>query len=386
MSVSHFITGGLVHLSGNPIQVTLTAGFARNKHRLALKITCDHLLGSPFVDEIAPKNLVSVFDISGYVDQPVSYSFDYPATGVINPHDLLAFRVSLDIGEVWTDGNGDRQEQWMNLSENHQIRVIKGKLRPYELGILNDSGKNFYTEYINGGKFLSHLPDFQKVGPDQIPLLWYLSRWPGNHQATAHLTINTNLGQPKLTISRELVFYDITGLVDFAVQPRHWGFQAEAGEQVLSYEFWLSDSEGDISERRSFVVDNSYYEKSFLFYYVNPLSGVDCIRLTGQYSEGLKTESGIAYRPVPVLSGSRVAGQTTISGTSQRSWELNTGSRSKAEILALRDFLTARQCWMADPGNAEKLIPVTIETGDHRLFDSGEDIQHLDIKILEAHK
>jgi hypothetical protein len=75
-----------------------------------------------------------------------------------------------------------------------------------------------------------------------------------------------------------------------------------------------------------------------------------------------------------------------ISANSQRSWELNTGPKSSEEILALRDFLSSRQCWMVDPANGQKLIPVNIEPGDHKLFDFMEDIQNLDIKILEAHQ
>jgi len=54
MSVSHSITGGLVHLSGNPIQITLTADAVKTNHKLAVKVTCDALMGSPFVEEIAP--------------------------------------------------------------------------------------------------------------------------------------------------------------------------------------------------------------------------------------------------------------------------------------------------------------------------------------------
>ncbi|HAQ21728.1 MAG TPA: hypothetical protein DCR40_21235 [Prolixibacteraceae bacterium] len=388
MSVTHSITGGLVHLSGNPIQITLTADAVKANHKLAVKVTCDALLGSPFVEEIAPNrpNLQSVFDISGFIDQPVNYNFDFPAAGVANPHDLLAFHVTLDIGEVWTDLNGDRQVEWMGISGNNQIRVIKGKLRPYELGLLNDAGKSFFSEYITGGKFLTHLPNYQKVAPHQIPLLWYLSRWTENHAVTANFKVETDNKVGHIPMTQDFTLWEITGLVDFAVQPAHWGFQTDPGELIQSYEFWLSDVTGDISEHRTFLVDNEYYEKSFLFYYVNPLSGVDCIWLTGPYSEGLKTESEIAYRAVPVLSGSKVASQTTISENSQRSWELNTGPKSAGEILALRDFLSAKQCWMVDPANGQKLIPVNIDPGDHKLFDSGEDIQNLDIKILEAHK
>ncbi|MFY9150837.1 MAG: hypothetical protein WAO52_02395 [Prolixibacteraceae bacterium] len=385
MSVSHSITGGLVHLSGNPIQIILTANAARVNHKLALKITCAALMGSPFVEEIAPKNLVSVFDISGLIDQPVAYEFDYPGLGKVAAHQALAFMVTIDIGEVWTDSNGDRQLAWMGISTNNQLRIIKGKLRQYELGLLNDEGKNFNSEYIEGGKFLTHLPDKQVVSPNQIIKLWYLSRWTGNHVSNLNFTITTDLKIARIPITEEVILIG-NGLFEFSVNPSFIGYEVNPGENILSYTFWLSDSEGDISERRTFMVDNTWHEVQFFFYYVNPLSGIDCIRLTGQYTEGLKTESEIAYRSVPVLSGSKIASQTTVSSSSQRTWELNTGPKSRSEMLALRDFLTSRQCWMVDPDNTQKLIPVNIEAADHRLYAANEDIQNLDIKILEAHK
>jgi hypothetical protein len=394
MSVQHEITGGLVHLSGNPIQVRLSTfpdfDLGKLNRKLCVKVSCDNLMGSPFVEEIAPIingfSLDSVFDISGFIDQPVTYDFDFPSIGVVTAHPKLAFTVTIDIGEVWTDLSGNRQVQWNNLATNNTLTVIKGKLRPYELGILNDSGKSFASEYIEGGKFLTHLPNNQLVSPIQIVKLWYLSRWTGIHIAQWNLSIVTDLSIDHFFRSGEAILNPISGLLEFSINPYFIGFNFGPGENMVSYTFWLSDLEGDISERRTYIVDNTYYEKVFLFLYVNPLSGVDSIWLTGQYSEGLKTESEIAYRTVPVLSGSKVASQTTISSSSQRSWELNTGPKSQTEILALRDFLSAKQCWMVDPADSQKMIPVNIEAGDHKLFDSGEDIQNLDLKILEAHR
>ena len=393
--VTHSITGGLVHLSGNPIQIKLSSpisldNLGKLNRKLCIKVSCDALLGSPFVEEIAPIingfSLDSLFDISGFIDQPVSYDFDFPAIGVVTAHPKLAFTVTIDIGEVWTDLAGDRQVQWNNLASNNTLTVIKGKLRPYELGILNDSGKSFASEYIEGGKFLTHLPNLQVVSPTQIVKLWYLSRWNNIHNAQWNLSIATDLKVAHLPKSGECILNPISGLLEFSVNPAFIGFNIGPGENIVSYTFWLSDLDGYISERRTYIVDNNYYEKAFSFIYVNPLSGVDSIWLTGQYSEGLKTESEVAYRTVPVLSGSKVASQIAISSGSQRTWELNTGPKSQTEILALRDFLSAKQCWMVDPADSQKLIPVNIEPGDHKLFDSTEDIQNLDLKILEAHR
>ena len=386
MSVSHVTTGGLVHLSGNPIQITLTGSGALDNYKLALRINCAALMGAPFVEEIAPgENMKSVFDISGFVDQPAIYSFVYPFVGGANPHDALATDITFDIGEVWTDAQGERQTSWTTPAAN-QLKIIKGKLRPYELGILNDSGKSFYSEYIMGGKFLTHQPNFIKVKPNHIPMLWYLSRWTTDHPITTHLLVKTNDGVTNPEIINQHTLWEITGLMEFAVNPVFWGFNQAINTLIESYEFWISDSAGDVSEHRTFLVDNAWYENSFFFYYVNPLSGIDCIWLTGQHTEGIKTESEISYRTIPVLSGSKTASQTVISSSSQRTWEINSGPVNISQARAMRDFLSSKQCWLVDPADETKLIPVNVEPGDNTIFDSKEFIQSLEIKISEAHK
>jgi len=342
------------------------------------------LLGSPSVEEIAPKNLVSVFDISGLADYPAEYKFDYPATGAASPYDLLACRVTIDIGEVWTDAAGNRQQSWENISSNHQLRVMKGKLRQYELSVLNEASKSFASEYINGGKFLTHLPNYQRVAPNHIPRLWYLSRWTSNHAFTAHLRVTTADGIEHAEITQNFEFYDITGLVEFAFQPAFWNFNV-AGK-IEKYEFWLTDAAGDISERRTYIVDNDYFEESFTLYYVNPFSGIDMIWLTGQHSAGIKIESETAYRPVEAGSGTKVASLKTISASSQRTWEINTGPKTRSEMDALRDFLEAKECWLVDPQNENRLIPVVVENGEKTLYESAEDIHHLSVKLQEAHR
>lgn len=381
------IPGGSVQLSGNPIEigVTSSAGAVGDKtnYRIALKITCDALMGSPYVEEIAPdKDFKAVFDISGFVDQPMDYTFDYPVKGALGPYDARVFHVTIDSGEVYLDAEGERVVNWNGDLQGHEIRVIKGMLRPYELGLLNDIGKSFYTEYIQGGKFLTHQPNFQKVAPNHVPRLWYLSRWEENHPFQAHLKINTADKVAHLPVTQDFVFWDITGLVDFAFQPEFWG---RYYSNVESYEFWLSDASGDISEHRTYLIDRKYYEKSFTLYYFNPLGGLDLLWLTGEHTEGMTTEAEVAYRPVPFGSGSKVGSLSTISARGQRTWEINTGTKTREQLLAMRDFLEAKYRWMVDPDNNDRVIPVVIEAGDYSLYDSMKINQDFEVKIMEAH-
>ncbi|HET6558062.1 MAG TPA: hypothetical protein VFG54_12155 [Prolixibacteraceae bacterium] len=382
------IPGGSVQLSGNPIEIrvgtTAEAMEGKTNFRIALRINCAALMGAPYVEEIAPgADLTSVFDISGFVDQPVTQDFDYPVRGAVNPHDAQVFHLTIDTGEVYIDANGDRIPSWNGDLTGYEMRIVKGKLRSYELALLNEVGKSFFTEYIQGGKFLTRQPNFQKIAPHHIPRLWYLSRWADNHPFTAHLKINTADKVAHIPITQNHTLWSITGLVDFAFQPEFWGSYYD---NVESFEFWLTDANGDISDHRTYVVDHGYYEKSFTFYYFNPLSGLDLQWLTGEHTEGVKTESEIAYRPVPFGSGSKVGSLATISASGQRTWSINTGHKLREEMLGMRDFLEAKKLWMVDPDNYDRLIPVVIESGDFSLYDSMKDVQNFEIKILEAHR
>lgn len=63
------------------------------------------------------------------------------------------------------------------------------------------------------------------------------------------------------------------------------------------------------------------------------------------------------------------------------------GIKSRAERLAIRDFLEAKECWLQDPDDATKLIPVYTSSEDYSLNDTFDDnIQSLEITLTEAHK
>jgi hypothetical protein len=385
MSVTLQITGGLVLLSDNPIQVVLTCTVPHPNQRLALKITCPELIGSPFIEEIAPQNNHSVFDISGFFSQPIEPEFHFPVTGVVSGHSSLVFNASLDVGEIYTDDAGDRIVTWENSSSGNQIRVIKGKLRPHELGILNDQGKSFASEYINGGKFLTNIADDSVVGPAQIVKLWYLSRWTDDHQAVLKTRVFTSLKSAYLPISQELVLYSITGLVELSLNPVFQGFQPDPGELIEGFEVWLEDANGEISQRLRLVVDNNFYEQEFLLLYQNNFKAIESFRLTGQYSENLSTESEPAVRALPALTGSKTAGMILLSSSGKRSWTINTGYKSMKEMKMIRDVLESRYTWLIDPDNANQLLPVVIDSGEFELFTSEADIPNLSLTIREAY-
>lgn len=398
MAISWQINDGMIYLSGNPIEVKLnTTSIFGAGYKLCIELSCPALMGSPFVEEIAPDAAGNAtFEISGFADQPMDHEFQFPAIGVSVAHSALIFDVGIRVGCVYKDGNGNRVVSWNSADPVVTLRILKGKLRQQELNVLNEMDSNFQDEYISMGKFMTHLPNNQKVKPGQIQKLWFLA--PGTESIESHWHCLVKFYHCEIDhyqIDGDVTLYGIqktdlstTGLCEFNVEPAFMGIpEAITYEAITEFTFWLTDDlDADISERRRWIVDNDYHEESLEFLYLNSLSGIDPLWLTGSRVEGLKTESEAIYKPVPVGSGMKASSLKTVSSLGQRSWDMNTGHKTRQQMLALRDFLESRECWLIDPDDSTRLIPVNVVAGDFNLYDSMEDLHSLQIKIVEAHK
>lgn len=383
MAVTHSLPGGTDYLSGNPIEIVITASAAKDNHRTAVKVKCDELISVEQIDEREPIDLVSKHNLQGLLDEPLPVEFHFPVTGVASAHAALVLNVDLEIGEIWNDENGDRQESFTPISDS--LRVLDGKLFQHELAVLNEAGKSFASEYIEGGKFLTSQPNNQKVSIDQYVKLWYLSRWTGAHTVYLMTKITTWDKVGRLPISQEIVLYPTTGLLELSLNPIFQGFAPALRELITGYEVWLEDEAGDVSEHRTYVVDQRVRENQLFGFFRNKFSAVESFWFRGEKEEGLKTDIETAYTALPSGSGTKKASIKTVSNTGSRYIEVNTGVLKRTEMLGLRDFIQSKERWIIDPDNSTKLIPVYIEGGDFKLNDTRQDIQSIAFKLIEAH-
>jgi len=76
-----------INLSGNPVEVTISggtipAGATNYEYVLKVESTDGKLVGAPFKSANAPDtNMEAVFNIQGYIDQPVDKVFQWPVSG-----------------------------------------------------------------------------------------------------------------------------------------------------------------------------------------------------------------------------------------------------------------------------------------------------------------
>src|SRR5690554_3120571 len=139
MAISVTILGENVQLSGNPVEIECSGGSApagsRNYQILLKIISQDGKLEKfPKVDAITPDSAgKALFDISGYVDQPVKRKFQFPVSGVIQSYPTEAFNIQVQAGETWMDEDGVTQTTWGSVSEVFQI--LKGGSPPRQLAL-----------------------------------------------------------------------------------------------------------------------------------------------------------------------------------------------------------------------------------------------------------
>jgi len=383
---------GNVLLSGNPIWVdvggaSIPAG--ATDYKILLKITSDDgaLIGSPIIDAIAPVNGEASFDIQGRVDQAVDYDFEYPQINKLKAYDLLAFDITLEIGERYVDSNGDPQETWSGITESH--RVLSGGL---SRKITQDiAPSDFYDNFINAGKFLTWQPNNQKISPDQPVKLWYVL--PGQGQ-TPPTILHYNVHYPAWIVEKGFAVSMADGnLYELNLSPELWeveiifdmasvGGEGLVNAAYIEVYFTIGD-DVDASEKRRFYFNTNYYEENTFIHFKNSIGGVDCLWCTGKVTELTPTERKIASRPDKSgTTNHKRATQVVTSVTGQRKWEINKRFDTKEELLAFRDFVYSDQMWLIEDSY---IIPVYLEDKEQILAQISRNLDDISFTLLEAH-
>jgi hypothetical protein len=389
MALTLAVPSGDFHLSGNPLWVQVTGASAptgSSCYKILLKVTSvDGVLsGGPFVDGKAPVSGEAWFDVSGYVDQPVEIGFEWPLSGGLNPYPEQTLDITFAAGESYIDADDQLVENWYAPTGSHF--VVKGGVSPRSLGIYNDAGSSFYQDYVAGYRWLTHMPLVQTVAPLQPVKLWLLAA--ENRGCSFNIKAYYEDGSSYHYVNSGFVLYkDI--LHEFNCLPWHGGFDKmppvkPTGVKMSRYEVWL---EG-LTDIRTFVVDHRYYENMNYLFVANSVGGIDVIWLRGSVKKGFDSATVEASRQFPRLGTARQRTRLVASRSGQRTWKINSGFKTREEIVALADCLLSKQVWLLENAtghNNGTLYPVTIRNSSTALTDSMEDLCSVDIEMEEAH-
>lgn len=378
------------HLSGNPILVKATTSgipAGAEEYKILLKIvSADNVLvGSPFIDSIAPDaSGIAWFDISGYVHQPIPIDFKFPLSGRFNAYQNASYDIWLYPGESYIDSNGNLQESFGSVLE--PFFILRGKISQQEIASYNDNGTNWFDAWCGTGKFLTHQPLVQTIHPKQPVKLWM--KWPSGTGATITISTRAYYGDGSYQDIVQTPGVTRASVYELDLQPEHMQFPLINLSGSKMSHFTVQWTGGGItSELRTFRLDWRDYEYcNFLFFY-NPIGGIDCVWCKGGVEFGHSTTQVKGIIPAPKGASQKISTIIT-SKTTKRKWTINTGFKSKEEIAALLGLMESEKVWLlfnAHDLSSATLHPVIVENGDDILNHWSEDLESIDIELTEAH-
>lgn len=147
----------------------------------------------------------------------------------------------------------------------------------------------------------------------------------------------------------------------------------QPSKEVRSWDVYVVDGFNNVlSETRRYKLNTSSFGQVRYFIYANSLGGYNTLAATGRAKLSMDPKAQLIERsrPVDALSGDSII----LSKNSHRTIELSTGHKSKAELLALQDFLNSEDVKLI---GADRYIP-------GRLSDKSADVADDDPQKLPA--
>lgn len=391
------------YLSGNSILVRVggivPAGATDYRVLLRISSTDAKLIGAPFTDAKPLNGASAVFDIAGYLNQPINKAFEWPIYNPFNLYDSHIYGFKLQPGERYIDSNGNLQEVWGTLSTT--FYCLNGGLGYQQLGIYNETYSDFYAEYIADMKFLTWMPDVQIVRPYQPSKLWIVREFSQSLLIAISAVYDdgstvTSIKTANTTENNIVEINAIPALFDpVNLLPVKGGSKMLYFDAIVQYD--VQGGADHIIKR--FIVDHNYHESCSYLFFVNSIGGIDTVWLSGAIEKGFSVESVYAIKPwvpfSPIYSTSRASTSIVSSKTGRRTWKINTGYKSSEEMEALADLLLSKEVWLLEKAgslsldinypNEGALYPVIIKNSQEILHDNMQDLNELTLEIEEAH-
>ena len=398
MAINHSIYGGIVQLSGNRVEIeVLNDDIKGESPRALLKAisTDGAVAGGPFIDSRDWRPLdppvansgKAIFDFSEYLDAPNKYDFTHPyGESIAVKHPLRAFDIDILAGASYIDNVeasatfGKKIELWQDVAAAVSIRILKGGMSQQRQSEYNEAATNFYQDFIQGNKFLTHRPNNQRISYMQPVRLWYLL--PGSDSVTRDLVISYTTAADEIVELTFEIMLDPDGLYEFILDPAKLGLPADAKQ----FSVFQRDGETAIGETRTFIIDPTYYENNTFLFFANSLSGVDDLWFTGAVKMLINSEGETGIQPLDRNATTRDRSVVETQSTGSRKWSIFPGNRMNvADMEALQDFIYSKFRWLVWNG---RTIPVNLERGEFELINTMRDMiinDELEFVLIEAH-
>ncbi len=390
MPVTATVTGEAVQLTGNPVIIICTGGSVpagASEYMILLKILSPDgkLEGAPLIEGTIPDTSGNAeFDISGILDQPMEVSFEYPAVSKYIAYPTRAFNIQVQPGERYINTQGLLVENFFSASEIFQM--VKGGFSPRQNAVMKALGQTFYSEYIQGGKFLTSRPWGDKVHPAQPVKLWFMPIT--NNVSTLSVTGFYTDGSS--VVETTSIFLNTDYLYELNLNPALHGISLEpsSDKKLSHFDVSLNYNGSILSDNRRFHVDWDYCERPYFLYFANSLGGIDDVFLSAYGSDEFSVTKTMAVRPVQSTDTVYTPTILAPNKSGQNKWKINSGWKSISTILFFRDLILSKQAWFLYPsiGNTRYVVvPIIITNDDIQMINWMEDQWQIEIEFTEAH-
>ena len=244
----------------------------------------------------------------------------------------------------------------------------------------NEAATNFYKDFIQGNKFLTHRPNFQHISYMQPIRLWYLL--PETAQVTRSLVVEYTTSTGSVNVLSFEITLDPDGLYEFILDPVKLGIPEDAKQ----FKVYQSAAETVIGDVRTFIIDSTYYENNNFLFFANSLSGIDDLWFTGAVKLLINSEGETGIQPLDRNATTRDRSVVETQSTGSRKWSVFPGNRmSVADMESLQDFIYSKFRWLVWNG---RIIPVNLERGEFELTNTMRDMiinDELEFVLIAAH-
>ena len=387
MALTVTIPNGPVQLSDTVVEIKVnTSEIQGSLYEVLFKVTPEdneQLPGGPFEEGVAPdSNGDAKLNISGLLRRVFVPSFNIASGIVCTERADIPYKVSIDVGESYVDASNERQKNWAELEgSQYEIVVLRGGLSIHRQNIYQEEASTFYADYIQGGKWLTELPNPCTIAPDKLIKLWYMT--PEAAQQNLNLVVNYTLKDGTTGNDSFACTINPESIYEFDVDPYTLGLDVASANPVTSYDVVLKNGAVEVIETFTIELDYDHFEESFQLFYRSKFSGIDPIWLHGKSEDQFPATHVIASRTPETSDNSFNRTQVVSSKSSRRQWSINVGHKEYNEIMSLRSAILSREMWLLDGSH---IVPVNIESSNESLAKKESGTHDYTLILTEAHE
>lgn len=224
--------------------------------------------------------------------------------------------------------------------------AIPGGLNREALVYWNTISGGFWNHVNNKKRFLSWHPLSKKTSRTNHESLYFFSQY--SDVTEYHVKIlATKTSGATVTFELQHLHYSLQYFVlEIMVGYGQIAMESLAGGVVKSWKVWLENQSGTkISEERTFVIDDKYYEYPREFVFKNSFGVFDYYRFTGMQEKNLEYEREIISVDRAEAETYYNAPQRAVKILESQTFKASSGWLAKAELDYLREFMLSMEIY-----------------------------------------